>query len=102
MHLGLLFVLLLLVLEHDLLFVRVVARDALDFRVGWDLKLVLHVAIEEFPLLIEHVLHGPAHIIVQLLNKGMLLPVLLHLLLNEAKRAVDYLLIKLEFGLLLI
>ena len=66
LHLGLLFILLLLVFEHDLLLIGVVARDALDFRVGWNLELVFVIAVKEFALLVQHILHRPTYIVIQL------------------------------------
>ena len=66
LHLGLLFILLLLVFEHDLLLISVVARDALDFRVRWNLELVFVIAVKEFALLVQHILHRPTHIVIQL------------------------------------
>ena len=46
----------MLVLEHDLLFVGVVAWDSLDFRERWHLELVSRIAVKEFSLLLQHLL----------------------------------------------
>ena len=93
---------LVLILEHNLLFVGVVAWDSLHFGEGWHLELVPRVAVEELSFLLQHLLHRLAHVVVQLMDQGVLLPVFLHLLLDEAERTVNDLLVELQLGLLLV
>ena len=93
---------LVLVLEHYLLFVGVVARDSLHFGERGHFELVPRVAVKELSLLLQHLLHRLAHIVIQLVDQGVLLPVFLHLFLNEAERTIDDLLVELQFGLLLV
>ena len=85
----------MLVLQDDLLLVGVVARNSLDLRVWRNFELILGVAVEEFTLLLEHLVDRGADIVAQFLNQRMLLSILFHLFLDEAKSAIDNLLVKL-------
>lgn len=101
MHLGRLLILLLLVLKDNLLLVSVVAWNALNLGVRWNFKFVLHIAIEELTLLVKHFLDRGAHVVIELFDKSVLLPVLFHLVLNEAECTVDDLLVEIQLILLL-
>ena len=101
--LGFLFeISLVFVFEYNLLFISVVTRDSLDLSVGWHLEFVSGITVEEFSLLNQHLLDSLANILVKFLHKAMLLPVLIHLLLNESKSSIDNLLVEFQFGLFLI
>ena len=94
--LGLLFLLqlsLVLVLKHDLFLVGVVAGDSLNFGIRRHLQLVLSVCIKEFSLLLKHLLDRLTDIVIELLDQGVLLAILVHLFLNKAESAVDDLLV---------
>ena len=59
---------LVLVLEHDLFFVCVVAGYSLNLGIWWHFQLVLSVCIKEFSFLLKHLLDRLAHIIIKLLD----------------------------------
>ena len=85
----------MLILENDLLLVGVVSWYSSHLRVGRHLQLVSNITVKEFTLLFEHLLNRLANIVVELVDQGMLLSVFFHFLLDEAKCAIDNLLIQL-------
>ena len=92
----------MLVLENDLLLIRVVTRYSLDFGVRWNLELVASVTVEELSFLHQHLLDCLTDISIKLFNQAMFLLIFVHLFLDEAKGAIDNLLIELQLSFLLI
>jgi len=84
---------LVLVLEHNLLLVGVIAWNSLDLGVGRHFELVTSIAVEEFSFLVKQGLNCWAHVVIKLLDQGVLLPVFVHFFLDEAKCPVDDLLV---------
>ena len=92
----------MLVLEHDLLLVRVVTWNPLHLGERRYLQLVAGVTVEELSLLLDHLLDGLTDIVIELLHQSLLLLVFFHFLMDETVSAVDDLLVKLELSLFLV
>lgn len=93
---------LVLVLEYNLLLIGVIAWNSLDLRKRRNFELVTNIAVEELSFLVKQGLNCRADVFIKLLNQGVLLPVFVHFLLDEAKCPVDDLLVQLQLSLLLV
>ena len=93
---------LLLVFVDDLLLVGIVPRNALDFGEWRHFQFVLGVALVEHLLLLQYLLHGLTHVLVQFLHESLLLMVLLDPVLNEGKGPVYDILVEFQLIFLLL
>lgn len=92
----------MLIFENNFFLIGVVSWDSLDLSVWWNFKLILDIAVEEFSLLLQHLLYRDAHIVTQLFNERMFLSIFLHFFLDETECTIYDLLVELELSLLLI